>query len=520
MTRTTIVRLVLLGLILFLFVYPLVRLLLLPVLMPVLASSHQSGGWHAVADSLALALVTATIAAPLGALLAAFVTTRSGPVALITAIMLWVLFLAPSYVLTTGWMVVFDTPSWRASLLGQAFFGPAGLILLYIVKALPFSAFVARATIGGAGAALGEAALVHALPRTRRIGIALRLLAPALVTGFAVAVIETMQEFGIPATLGTATHLPILTYAIYQRLAETPTDFAGAAILCWRLIAIAGVLAVASLAVQRRNAALRTGRARAPVRRPPHRAEAIGVGLITAGLGAIGAAIPIVALMTRALSGGWLATPDLGAVLRSLGFGLVGATLAMTVAIVLLKLRDGGARRVTAAIDAALIANLAVPGLVLGAGYIVAFNNRWLPLYGTTGLLIIAYAAGMIPIALRMVQGAFGDLDRNLGAAARLHGLSRATRAIDIEAALLAEPLTYGFLMVCGAIMFELPISELLYPPGETPLGVAIVTLDQMSDFAAAARLALLGLAAMAILAVLLLGAIRFIAVPRKMAAA
>jgi iron(III) transport system permease protein len=494
-----------LGLILFLFAYPLIRLLVLPLL----GATYQNAGWKPLLDSLGLGLVTGLIAAPLGATLASFITTRSGPVALLTGMTLWILFLVPSYVLTTGWMIVFRTPAWRETVVGQAFFGPAGLILLYVVKALPFSAFVARAALGGSGAALGEAALIHGLSHTRRFGIALRLLTPALVTAFAIAVIETMQEFGIPATLGTATRLPILTYAIYQRLAETPTDFAGAAVLCWRLIGMASVLAVASFAVQRRNAALRTGRSRAVLRRSPGRVAAIGFGFCSAVLLLIGTAVPIVALTTRALTGTFAATPHLGAVLRSLGFGLIGATLAMLVAIALLKIRAGGARRLTGAIDAVLIANLAVPGLVLGAAYIIAFNNRLLPLYGTTTLLVIAYAAGTIPIALRMVQGAFGDLDRNLGAAARLHGLALATRAIDIEATLLAEPIAYGFLLVCSAIMFELPISELLYPPGETPLGVAIVTLDQMSEFAAAARLALLGLAAMTVLALLFLGVIR-----------
>ncbi|MGC9271595.1 ABC transporter permease [Acidiphilium sp.] len=502
---------VVLALILFLFAYPLIRLLILPLLR----ATHQGAGWQPLLDSLGLGLVTGMIAAPLGAILASFITTRSGPVAMLTGVTLWVLFLAPSYVLTTGWMIVFRTPAGRDTLAGQAFFGPAGLILLYVVKAVPFSAFVARTTLGGTGAALGEAALIHGLSRIRRFGISLRLLTPALVTAFAIAVIETMQEFGIPATLGTATRLPILTYAIYQRLAETPTDFAGAAILCWRLIGLAAVLAAASFAVQRRNAALRTGRARAVLRCPPGRIAAGGVAFIVAVLLLVGAAVPIVALATRALAGPAAATPHLGAVLRSLGFGLVGATLAMLVAITLIKIRAGGVRRLTGAIDAVLIANLAVPGLVLGAAYIVAFNNGVLPLYGTTALLIIAYAAGMIPIALRMVQGAFGDLDRNLGAAARLHGLALVTRAIDIEATLLAEPIAYGFLLVCSAIMFELPISELLYPPGETPLGVAIVTLDQMSEFAAAARLALLGFAAMTGLALLCLAAIR-LAAPRR----
>ena len=508
-------RLALIGAVLFVFVYPLLRLLALPLA----GGQPPIGGWRAVGVSFGLGLATAALAAPLGAVLAGHVATRSGPVARLAALTLWALFLAPSYVMTTGWLLVFARPGLRDSLAGHAFFGPAGLILLYTLKALPFCAFVARATLAGSGAAAAEAAAVLGLSRLRRARIRIGVLAPALASGAAVAVIETMQDFGIPATLGSTSHLPILTYAIYRHLAEIPTDFAGAAVLCWWLILIGGALALAALAAQRRDAALVNGRLRPLPPRPPTRMAAVAMAGLVAVLLLLGVAIPLAALAARALAA---AAPlaGLAPVARSLGFGVVAGGLALAVALALLKLRAGPARRSAALLDAVLAANMAVPGLVLGAGYVVAFNSTLLPLYGTTALLVIGYAAGMIPLALRMTETALGDLDRNLGAAARLHGLSRATRAIDIEAALLARPLAYAFVLVCGAVMFELPISELLYPPGATPLGVAIVALDQMGRYADAARLALIGVAAMAGFAALVVGAARVLAAPPRTAAA
>lgn len=514
--RSGFARAALLGLIVLLFVYPLLHLLALPVLAP----PQAVGDWPAVANSLWLAMVTGLIAAPLGGLLAAFITNCSGLAASIAVVTLWALFLAPSYVITTGWIILFSHPALRDSLAGQLFFGSGGLLLLYVLKAVPFSGFVARATLSGGSAALVEAARVHGLSRPRRLAIQLRLVAPALALGFTVAVVETMQEFGIPATLGTASHTPLLITAIYRRLAQVPTDYAGAAVLCWRLVLIAGVLALASLTVQRRNAALRSGRMRQLQRHPPNKRTAVALAVLLACILIVGFLVPAAALVQRGFGSGSWATPGLDAVARSLGFGVVGGTLALLTGFALLKLRAASARRVVALVDAALLANMAVPGLVLGAAYIVAFNNPILPLYGTAGLLIVAYAAGTIPLALRMVQGALADLDRNLDAAARLHGLSWRARVIDIEAALLAEPIGYGFLVAAGTIMFELPISELLYPPGATPLGVAIVTLDQMAEFGAAARLALYGLAAMAVFAVVLTASLHLLVAPRRAVAA
>ena len=499
------------ALIVLFFVYPLARLLLMP-----LTHAHGSvGDWRALSDSLTISLATAVIAAPLGAAFALFVGRSEGPVANAAILTLWALFLAPSYILTTGWMIVFRDGALRHSLAGQAFFGVGGLLMLYVIKALPFAALVARAALAAADAGPAEAAAIHAVPRFARLRVTVRLLMPAITMGFAIAVIETMQEFGIPATLGITSRIPLLTYAIYQKLAETPTDFTGAAMLCWSLIAVAAVFGGLSLALRREGAAVRHGRARPVSRRRPGRRTAVLFALLTAAIGLIGVGIPVVALAVRALGPLHGPLPHPCAVLRSLGFGMVAASMALIVACMVLRVRASGARLTAALLDAALIANLAVPGLVLGAGYIVAFNNDVFPLYGTRLLLLIGYTAGMVPLALRMMQGALDDLDANFVAAARLHGVPRAKRLIDIEATLLIQPLSNAYALVAAAIMFELPVSELLYPPGATPLGVAIVTLDQKSAYSASAELALLGLGAMAAFACVLALVVRVLATPR-----
>lgn len=498
------------------FIYPLIRLLATPLL-----HFHTlDGDWRALLNSLGLSLATALVAAPLGAVFALFVATAEGIVARAATVTLWALFLAPSYILTTGWMIVFTNDALRHTLGGQVFFGVGGLLLLYVLKALPFSAMIARTALASVDAGPAEASAIHAVAAVARLRVIARLLLPAIAVGFAIAVIETMQEFGIPATLGIASRIPLLTYVIYQRLAETPTDFAGAAELCWGLIGVAALFGVASLAMRREGAAVRHGRARALSHRRPRRRVAIAFGALTGFVALVGLVVPVIALTSSAMQNLAAAMPHPGAVLRSLGFGMVAAAIALAVAYMVLRLYASGARRIASLLDAGLIANMAVPGLVLAAGYIVAFNNDVFPLYGTRALLLIGYAAGMVPLALRLIQGAVDDLDANLVAAARLHGVPPLTRLIDIEAMLVIQPLVYGYLLVAARIMFELPVSELLYPPGATPLGVAIVALDQMSMYAASAELGLLGLAVMAAFAVTLVVLGRFLAMPKRVRAA
>lgn len=494
------------------FIYPLARLLVMPILHP----HGLDGDWRALRDSLVLSLVTALIAAPIGAALALFITTAEGIVVRAAVVTLWALFLAPGYILTTGWMIVFANGALRQTIVGHAFFGVGGLLLLYVLKAVPFSAVIARASLVGLDAGPVEAAAIHAVPPVARLRVIARLLLPAAAVGFAIAVIETMQEFGIPATLGIASRIPLLTYVIYQRLAETPTDFRGAAELCWGLIGVAALFGVASLALRREGAAVRHGRARVAPRRRPGRVAAVAFGALAAILAVAGVVVPVIALAVVATRSFATPMPHAGAVVRSLGFGMVGAALALGVAFMVLRLYATGARRLAAMLDTGLIANMAVPGLVLAAGYIVAFNNDVLPLYGTRLLLLIGYAAGVVPLALRLVQGAVDDLDKNLVAAACLHGVPRLARMVDIEGMLLIQPVIYGYLLVASRIMFELPVSELLYPPDATPLGVAIVALDQKSMYAASAALGLLGLAAMAGFALALALGGRLLVMPKR----
>ena len=494
-----------------LFIYPLARLLFLPVA----AGVAPLKSWQPFINSAAFALLTGLIVAPLGALAAQVLETKADAAVRVLGLGLWLLFFTPGYVLTTGWLVVFTNPALRNSLPGQLFLGPAGLVFLYVLKALPFAVFVARSTFAGASATLREAALVLRLPVWRRLGLALRLVLPAMAAAFAIAAIETMQEFGIPATLGVTTKIPILTYAIYERLNTTPTDFAGAAMLCWWLIASAALLGAVQVAFQRRfQAALVHGKAR---RALPVRPGAIGrvvLALAATLLWGAGIAGPLLALASVALRGPALDAESLSAIPRSLGYGVLAATLALGAALFVLKLQRGRSAWFTVAVQGGLTANMAVPGLVLGAGYVVAFNNDILPLYGTALLLVIAYAAGALPVAVRLLGGALAQLDTKLDEAARIFGLSLQTRLIDIEGALLIRPGLYAWLLVVGGVMFELPVSELLYVPGQMPLGVAIVSADMMANYDQAARLALLAMAVLAGLAAVLNLVLRFAHAP------
>lgn len=499
-----------------LFVYPIVRLLLLPwfpALGPTPVNAVQGAHAHlaldAVANTVRLALLSTSIAVPLGLVIAWFLERRrSGAHALFT-LTLWLVFLTPSYLLTTGWQIVFSMPRLHHSGLAHLFFAQPGIVALLALKALPFAVFAARASWRAIGADILDATRLHLASWWQRQHLLIRLLLPAAGSAFAVVFVESVQEFGIPATLGAQIHLPILTYAIYQRLATTPVDFANAALLSWASVALAGGAAVVHLYLARRGGAIIHGRHRHVGVVPCTRNEALIAGIGGAVLFAFGIAIPGAAIVHAAL-GQADAAAAVPVAWNSLAYSTfyagAAALLGVVFAMLLLAQRRQAGGLASHFAQAMNLANMAIPGLVLGAAYAIAFNSRLLPLYGTPALLVLAYVATQVPMLVRFLQAPMAQVHASLVDAARIHRLPWATRALEIHAPLLLSPFLWGWTMAFGQIFFELPVSELLYPAGAAPVGVALVSLNQYLRYAEEARLALIGIVLCAAVAAVVAG--------------
>ncbi len=508
-----------------LFAYPIARLLLMPwipALEPVggigVHASTIGLSADAIVNTIRLGLASTLVAVPLGLGFGWLLERRHWRGKSLFMLTLWLIFLTPSYLLTTGWQIVFSLPMLHHGHLAQLFFGQAGIIALLGLKGLPFACLAARGSWRAIGTEIVDAARIHVAGAWQRHGVLLRLLLPAVGSAFAIVFIESIQEFGIPATLGAQIHLPIITYAIYERLAMTPVDFTHAALLSWTLVVLAAGAASAHFYLGRRfGSALVHGRQRQSVPPGCGRAEGAVAGVAATALFTFGIAMPGAAIIHAAL---WQIDPYASVpvpwhtLLYSTLYASIAALLAVSVAMLLIS----GQRRARGGMahmaDAMTLGNMAIPGLVLGAAYIIAFNDSWLPLYGTPTLLVIAYVAAQVPVLVRFLQAPMGQVHASMSDAARLHGMPWVNRVADIQAPLLMSPFLWGWTMAFGQVFFELPISELLYPAGRAPVGVAIVTLNQKLHYTAEARLALAGIALSLAVAGFMALMLRFAMVP------
>ncbi|MBB5378687.1 iron(III) transport system permease protein [Deinococcus metalli] len=470
---------------------------------------------EALRNSLLVGVVSAVISAALGLLLSWLARRTTLPEGRVIEGLMWVLLLTPSYLVSVGWLALIqrggvlsglglDWPGLRTVILG-----PSGVILVLALAHVPFSYLATASAWSGVGGELDEAARVHGVRPSRRTWLTVRLLAPAVAAAFAVSFAESLGDFGVASTLAANAHFPVATFAIYRALYANPLDFPLASATSWLLLLITGVALLLQARVARRARAYAslTGRSR-----PPRRVPLGWAGTVTARLGLtalvlLALGIPalgtVVSAFLRRISDG-LSVPNItleyfvAAAHTGLGgpfmYSALLAVLAATVAVALGLGLAGLLSRPTPlarGLDLALLGAMATPGLVLAAGYIFAFNRPFLPLYGTSWLLGVSYAAGGMPSTSRLLLGPVTQLHRSLGEAARTHGLGPGAVLRTITVPLLAAPLFSAWLLSATHIMFELPMSQLLYPPGSPPLPVALVSCSNNFDYSLGAALEL-----------------------------
>jgi iron(III) transport system permease protein len=205
-----------------------------------------------------------------------------------------------------------------------------------------------------------------------------------------------------------------------------------------------------------------------------------------------------------------LSDPTLiGPLLLSLRLAAIAATGSVVLGAVVAPLLVRRRRRLRhTTLDLALLATVGIPSIVIGIGFLFAYNlpfvYRLIPIYGTNTLLVAGYLAGQTPIAARLLAGRAAQLQPSLMQAARVHGHGPLQSWRQAVLPLMAPSLIRGWMLVFAVLMFELPLSEILHPAGVPPLAVAI-THQLRYDYAG-------GTALTAIAALITLGAIGMVA--------
>ncbi len=414
---------------------------------------------------------------------------------------MWLVILLPSWLPALGWerLVQPDGVMYRIGIdlpiVTHLIMGPVGVVLLLGLRGVPFAYLAIAAALSGLGQEFEDAARVHGATRLEAIRLVAPILAPAIWSGLAIGFAESISDFGVASTLAYASHFPLATYELYSAIDNFPPSFPGAAAIGWLLIAsVVLPLAFQARALRGRSYAVLSGRTRQVVRRELTRSGKL-LGLV--GVGAffvVALAIPALGAITGSLLADFGASLNLtftnyaqvftnsgiaGPLERSLAYGAITASVTVVGGFVAARLLARRRSRSARLLDFLLLAAVALPSVVFAAGYIFAYNlpilsSLGIDIYETTTLLLIGYIASSLPTNARVLVGAVSQVQSSLHDAARAHGAGAIRAWARGVLPVLSRPLLMAWLLTFCGVLLELPISQLLYAPGQPPVAVAV----------------------------------------------
>jgi iron(III) transport system permease protein len=461
-------------------------------------------------------LVSAIVALVLGVPFAILVERSRPPLRRLFWALGLVVLMIPPYVVAEAWIVLLGPAGkvsrMAATLLG---FGPHSTdpteIARFTVPAFVYTQPAVGGVVGGCLFPIVALAVASAFRRTDlRVFEAARmvqgrggvcriatrvLIPPALGAGLLVFA-ATLTEFAVPQLMRVRT----VGEAVYERIQEG--DLAAAAALglpLLPLVVLAGAIGACILARTRvaSLAGLEGEVPRFTDRAASHRGD------VPAGIMTLCAVTPALILPVASLA--WLvatarlpSASALGAhrVLRASGFveslrgawdlaqndavrtillAGVAATLATIFAIVLARLTS---RLGWGPVLGVLGAGLAVPAPIVGLGLIILWNHGWsAAVYQGSMIVILAWLARFLPVAIFLAQGALARVPRELEGAAALAGRGPFERLLAVVLPNAAPGLGAAWLAAYVLSATEFSATLLIAPPGSPLLAPSIVNL-------------------------------------------
>jgi iron(III) transport system permease protein len=375
-------------------------------------------------NSLAVAAVSTVLTVLLALVLAYAVTRTTMPGKRFVSLMSLLPLISPPFLVSLAFILLFGrngvVTRWLG--LGWSIYGFHGIVMAQVFTFLPPAYILLANVLGNIDTALEEAAEnLGAGPLTTLRRVTLRLARPGLASAALIVFILCMTDFGNPILVGGRYN--VLATEIYSEVIGL-NDFASAATMSVILI-VPCLIAYLLNAYWVGSASYVTVSAGAStVARPtpalirwPLFVLSGGIALFIAviyGLIPLGSFVRLwgsdwsLALTHYAFrstaEGAW---PIWNSVKLAAVSGVAGTALALVTAYVIERKRPPGAR----AIEFLSLLPAALPGTVIGVGYILAFNVPPLYLTGTLWILVSSVVFWKFPVAVLAGINALKQID-------------------------------------------------------------------------------------------------------------
>jgi len=401
-----------------------------------------------------------------------------------------------------------------------------GAILMFVCVLYPYVYLLARVAFLERTSGMLEAARTLGMgPWQSFVSVSLPLARPAIAAGIALALMETLADYGTVAYFAVNT----FTTGIYRAWFSLGDRVAAAQLAAMLLSFVLFLLMVERVSRGRARYHNTTGR-----NRPMPGAQLGGPTALLAVLACatpllMGFVLPVALLLRMALTEGDAQFGERFLMLSRNSFVLAGITASIGVFLALLMAY--GARLSKSAFARGLnrLVGLgyAVPGAVIPVGVLIPVTrlDNWLAgqwehwfgtnpgllLTGGIAALIYAYLVRFLAVALHTVESSLAKITSSMDDAARCLGLGQGETLRRVHAPMLRGSLFTAGLLVFVDVMKELPATLVMRPFNFDTLATQVYTL------ASDERLAEASTASLAIVAV---GLLPLIALSRQISQA
>ena len=383
-------------------------------------------------------------------------------------------------------------------LMDFSIYGFHGVVWSQIFTFAPIAYLSLRGVLASISPTLEDAALNIGASRWQVFWkVTFPLSLPGVASAFLVVFIESMADFGNPLVLAGAA-FPMLAPQAYLEITGSFNLPRGAMLSVILLLPSITAFAIQRYWIAKRQYVTVTGKPTASTSKVvsgPVKSFLYGLVLLFSAIVILFYGVIFVGAFTQVWGFNYTPTLNHFAYVFNVGFDTVKETLliaiittpisgifGMLVAFLVVRRTFPG----KSALEFGSILSFAVPGTVVGIGYVLAFNQQPLILTGTLTILVLCFVFRYVPVGIQSGIAVLRQIDPSIEEAAQNLGASALTTFRKVTLPLIAQAffsaLVYAFVRAMTAISaaiflvsanWNLMTVQILNQVGSGRLGVA-----------------------------------------------
>ncbi|GAA1651672.1 ABC transporter permease [Georgenia ruanii] len=339
--------------------------------------------------------------------------------------------------------------------------------------------------------------------------VVLPLLRPSLVYGTGVCLLLALGQFAPPLFLGANEGIRVLTTEIYRSVSQAPVDYGIAAAIGSPLLVFGVVVVfVQKLALGDQSRFVTHGGKGFVARDRPSKWAVCSI----LSFSLVATVLPVIGLVIVAMSPFWSGAPSFDsmtldnfrtvindsaiveAIKNSLLLSLTAVLITVPIGFFSAALILRGSRYpvLRQVLDLVVSLPLSVPAVVFGAGFLLAYTQAPLVLYGSRTVLVLVYVTLMLPFATRMLLTGLISLGQGYTEASRASGASALSTSVRITLPLMRTSIAGALALMFVLLTHEFTASLLVRAPTTQVMGTILYDYWTNGSYPTVAAVALL----------------------------